>query len=407
MFDVHFVDERPTLNHEYTTTAQAGLYIHIPFCEKKCAYCDFYSITDFTRIDAFVEGVIQEMELLETPPLIFDTIYLGGGTSSVLPARKIERLLSQASKRFDIQEDAEITIEVNPGTVDQENLRSFRKAGINRINIGVQSFSNADLAFLGRIHTADQAAAAIADARKAGFDNLGLDLIYGLPGQTPETWQENLEQAISYKTEHLSCYTLTYEQGTPLGKMKVDGQVDPLGDDAVADLFKIMQNILEQHGYEQYEIANFARKSADNGISYRSRHNQKYWTSAPYIGLGPSAHSFVAPKRRWNTAEIDTYLSRLKKNQLPIQESEILTPEQRLLESLYLGLRTREGIDILHLEQTFDLNFNDRYGNTLDDLIKEELIERTESRCALTRKGMRFLDGIVELLINSRTKSTE
>ena len=390
-----------------STTAFAGLYIHIPFCEKKCAYCDFYSLTDLTRVDAFVEGVIQEMELLETPPLIFDTIYLGGGTPSVLPVRKIEKLLSNAVNIFDIQDSAEITIEVNPGTVDQEKLRNLRKAGINRINIGVQSFSNAALAFLGRIHTADQAAAAIADARRAGFDNLGLDLIYGLPGQTPETWQEDLEQAISYSPEHLSCYTLTYEQGTPLGKMKVDGQVDPLGGDAVADLFKIMQNILEQHGYEQYEIANFARIPDNSSISYRSRHNQKYWSFAPYIGLGPSAHSFVAPKRRWNTADIDTYLSRLKKNQLPIQGSEILTPEQRLMESLYLGLRTREGIDISHLEQTFEIDFDDRYGNTLDDLIKEELIERIESHWALTRKGMRFLDGIVELLINSRTKSTE
>jgi len=381
------------------SSENAGLYIHIPFCEKKCAYCDFYSLTDLTAVDAFVDGVIREMALLKNLPLVFDTIYLGGGTPSVLPARKIEKLLSRASNCFDIQKDAEITIEVNPGTVDRDKLRGFRKGGVNRINIGVQSFSNAALDFLGRIHTADQAASAVSHARQAGFDNLGLDLIYGLPGQNATVWQNDLEQAVGFSPEHLSCYTLTYEKGTPLGKKKANGLVEPLGGDAVADLFIMMQRILDQAGYEQYEIANFARLPTAGIASLRSRHNQKYWTSAPYIGLGPSAHSFVELERRWNAADLHTYLSRLKQGVLPVETSETLTPEQRLTETLYLELRTMEGIDIPRLEQTFGLNFHKHYGNALDDLVQEKLIELTEKRCALTRKGMRFLDGIVGQLI--------
>jgi len=386
------------------STTHAGLYIHIPFCVKKCAYCDFYSVTDLSQTNAFVNAVIREMKLLKDSTLSFDTIYLGGGTPSVLSPLHINHLIKGAYDHFAFRNDVEITIEANPGTIDQECLTAYRQAGINRINIGVQSFSNTALDFLGRIHTADQVTSAISQARQAGFTNLGLDLIYGLPGQRPEIWQKELEQAISYTPEHLSCYTLTYEKGTPLGKMKAEGRVKPLNDDTIADLFKIMQNVLGSHGYEQYEIANFAKRTAKGGSSYRSRHNQKYWTSAPYIGLGPSAHSFVEPERRWNLADIHTYIAQLEQGILPVDTSETLTPEQRLTETLYLGLRTKEGISITLLEQTFDLDFKGRYGNTLEDLIQENLIELTASHCALTRKGMRFLDGVVELLVNQNTE---
>ena len=381
------------------TTVEAGLYIHIPFCEKKCAYCDFYSVTDHSLENAFVDAVVHEMKLAENLAISFNTIYLGGGTPSVLSPLHIKHLIESAFDHFNVRDDVEITIEVNPGTVDPNHLRKYRQFGINRINIGVQSFSDTTLRFLGRIHTADQAATVISQARLAGFNNIGLDLIYRLPGQRPASWQKDLEQAIGFSPEHLSCYTLTYEKGTPLGKMKADAMVKPLHDDAVADLFKIMQNILGSHGYEQYEIANFAKMPAIGSASYRSRHNQKYWTSAPYLGLGPSAHSFIEPERRWNVANIQSYLALLEHGILPIDTSETLTPEQRLTESLYLGLRTKEGIDIPRLEQTFGLDFKGRYGNTLDDLMQEALIERTEKRCALTRKGMRFLDGVVELLV--------
>lgn len=382
-----------------TTEVHAGLYLHIPFCVKKCAYCDFYSITDLSLKNAFVNAIIREMELLDSPPFTIDTIYLGGGTPSVLSHGDIQKLLFHAFDLFDIQHDAEITIEVNPGTVDADSLKGLRQTGVNRLNIGVQSFSNVALTFLGRIHTAGEAASAIALARGAGFDNLGLDLIYGLPGQRPDAWKKDLEQAAGFSPEHLSCYTLTYEDGTPLGTLQADGRVAPLDDDAVAGLFKIMQRILEQHGYEHYEIANFARKTDRKGFSYRSRHNQKYWTSAPYIGLGPSAHSFTDPERRWNVADMHDYLARLEQGVLPMEENETLTREQRLTETLYLNLRTIEGIDIPLLEKTFDLDFHRRYGNRLEDLRREGLLQFTETRCALTRKGMRFLDGIAEMLV--------
>ena len=386
------------------TPPHAGLYIHIPFCIKKCAYCDFYSTADLSLRHDFLDGLFREMELLGSRPFAFDTIYLGGGTPSVLPPQSVELLITKAFSQFDIHSNAEITIEVNPGTVDINHLQAYRQTGINRINIGVQSFSDNSLGFLGRIHTKDEAVAAISAARQAGFDNMGLDLIYGLPGQEPEAWQIDLEQAISFSPEHLSCYSLTYEENTPLGKMMTEGKVEPLGDDAVADLFKIMQGILGKQGYEQYEIANFARmypedNSPGNSQSYRSQHNQKYWTSAPYIGLGPSAHSFVEPVRSWNVADIQTYLSRLEKGILPMEKSETLTDEQRLTETLYLSLRTREGIDVPRLEKTFGLDFHGRYGEALDDLVMREMLELTETRCSLTPKGMRFLDGIVALLV--------
>ncbi len=387
----------------------AGLYIHIPFCTRKCAYCDFFSVTDLSLINAFVDAVICEMELLRDSPLAFDTIYLGGGTPSVVPPGHISRLIKGAVGHFDFGDDVEITIEVNPGTADRQSMLDYRQAGVNRINIGVQSFSNTALRFLSRIHTADEAAAAITHARRAGFLNLGLDLIYGLPGQSPDDWQKDLEHAVGFSPEHLSCYTLTYEKGTPLGKMKADGQVEPLDDDAVADLFKVMQNVLSRHGYEQYEIANFAKmpakaETADQGTSFRSRHNQKYWTPAPYIGLGPSAHSFVEPERRWNVADLHTYLARLEEGVLPIEASEILTQEQRLTETLYLKLRTREGIDIPRLEHIFGLDFEERYGNVIKDFIQEDLLAIDDQRCFLTPRGMRFLDGIVEMLLNQRTE---
>ena len=382
----------------------AGLYIHIPFCLKKCAYCDFYSVADLSLGEAFLDAVIHEMQLLGSLPLAFDTIYLGGGTPSVLPPRSIESLIAKTVSQFDIHSNAEITIEVNPGTIDRECLIAYQRAGINRINIGVQSFSDTALDFLGRIHTSVEAETAIVQARQVGFDNLGLDLIFGLPDQNMQGWQQDLEKAVGFTPEHLSCYTLTYEKGTPLEKRIARGRVCPLDDDRVADLFKTTQNVLAQNSYEHYEIANYARldrgcRSINTEKSYRSRHNQKYWTGAPYIGLGPSAHSFVEPERRWNVADIHTYLARLEQGVLPIQSSEALTDEQRLTETLYLELRTLEGINIPRLEEKYHLDFHARYGNTVNDLLQQELLELTETRCVLTRKGMRFLDGIAAMLL--------
>lgn len=392
-------------------TAEAGLYIHIPFCRKKCAYCDFFSVADLSLTSAVVKAIVREMELLERPAYAFDTIYLGGGTPSVLTPPQIHLLVQSAFDNFDFHDDVEITIEVNPNTADTSDFREYLTMGINRINIGVQSFSNAALRFLGRIHMADEAKSALAHARMAGFHNLGLDLIYGLPGQIPEFWRKDLEQAVGFSPEHLSCYSLTYEQGTPLEKKKAAGEVQALEEDKAAKLFKIMQDVLEQHGYEQYEIANFARiQSAAGGAvsspSCRSRHNQKYWTAAPYVGLGPSAHSFAEPERRWNVADLSAYLSSLESDVLPVQARETLTREQRLTETLYLELRTVEGIRIPQLEKTFKLDFTGCYGSVLEELEQQGLLELTPMRCSLTRRGMRFLDGIVALLIDRNAEAT-
>lgn len=387
------------------TTADAGLYIHVPFCVKKCTYCDFYSVTDLSDVDVFVEAVVHEMQLLVgEPPLVFDTLYLGGGTPSVLPPDQIGHLVERARYHFNFRDDVEITIEVNPGTANLSHLRAYRQIGINRINIGVQSFSADTLRFLGRIHTADEAAAAIPAARRAGFANLGVDLIYGIPAQTPEAWQKDLERAAAFTPEHLSCYTLTYEEGTPLWHRKARGEVDPLDENMVGDLFAATQAFLDRHGYEQYEVSNFAKRmpaphQPGSRVSRRSRHNMKYWSGAPYIGLGPSAHSFTPPCRRWNVTDLKDYIARLRNGEPPVEASETLTREQRLTETLYLSLRTVEGIDVPFLEQTFGLDFHDLYGKIVDDLTEQGMIALTGARCALTPKGLRFLDGIAALFV--------
>jgi oxygen-independent coproporphyrinogen-3 oxidase len=288
---------------------------------------------------------------------------------------------------------------VNPGTVTQNYLNFLRQTGINRLNIGVQSFRRDTLAFLGRIHSPDDATQAITYARKAGFDNLGLDLIFGVPGQDASSWQDDLKKALIFSPEHLSCYMLTIEKGTPLDQMRKLNTFNVPPERRVADLFRITQQLLRDAGYEQYEISNYAR--IDNSEkAWRSRHNQKYWSFAPYTGLGPAAHSYTAPLRYWNVRDVGLYSAALAKGRLPIQEQEKTTTEQQITEAIYLGLRTCDGIDIAHFEKSFQIDFNQQYGDTLKILYEENLVIVDNGRFALTSEGMLFHDSIVERLIN-------
>ena len=374
----------------------AGIYVHIPFCIKKCPYCNFYSITDQSLKQPFIEALIQEMQMASSPSLLFDTLYFGGGTPSVLRPENIGRIIENAYGLFNISTDSEVTIEVNPGTVTSEQLPEYKNIGINRINIGAQSFNDEILDFLGRIHSSNDAELTIRGARKAGFDNIGIDLIYGIPGQTKEMWLSDLHRAVEFKPEHLSCYMLTYEKGTPLDIDRRQGKVKHVADSLSADLFETTMEYLSAHGYVQYEISNFAKNA-----SRISRHNMKYWSFSPYLGFGPSAHSFTGHQRYWNCRSVKKYIENIKEGRLPVEEKEILSKEQRMMEMVYLGLRKTDGIDIDVIDETLGINFRQIFAEKIKQLEEDGYILpiQPKNRCALSRKGMLFLDSIAPILM--------
>lgn len=387
--EIDFLDKLPR------SAEPAGLYIHIPFCIRKCPYCDFYSITDLSLKKSFTKALAQEMRFYAGYAVSVDTLYIGGGTPSVLNPGEIESLVSEARRCFNVLPDAEVTLEVNPGTVTARSLSDYRRCGVNRINIGVQSFQSRVLGFLQRIHTAADAANSIRWARRAGFSNIGLDLIYGVSGQTQASWRADLEAAVSFKPEHLSCYMLTYEKGTPLAQSLRQGRFKPLPEERVAGLYIKTTEWLAQNGYVQYEVSNFARSG-----QYRSRHNQKYWSFTPYLGLGPSAHSFLKPVRFWNPRSVKGYVQRSGTGKLAIEDSEVLTDEQQIIETIYLGLRTAEGIRMDRFNETFKRNCFDACGVVLAEFSEAGLMELGKNHCRLTVKGMLFIDSIADRIIS-------
>lgn len=381
----------------HSQAATAGLYIHIPFCLRKCAYCDFYSIDDLTRLPAFMDALMAEMALIKNMPFHFDTIYIGGGTPSLLAPGQVSWIIRAARCYFDISDDPEITLEVNPGTVTTETLARFRSAGVNRLNIGIQSFDDENLRFLGRIHSAKEGKTAIGAARDAGFDNLGLDLIHCLPNQSAADWKADLNQAADFQPEHLSCYLLTWEEGTLLHRRWQAGQCEPPLESRATELFYLTGDVLAGRGFHQYEISNFARSA-----SLQSRHNQKYWTLAPYIGLGPSAHSFdpVRSIRLWNHRNLEKYLTDIADGRLPAAGQETLDQDQQMMEVIYLGLRMAAGIDLADFKQRFRMDFCERFGQTAKALAAEGLLIISPDRCRPTCQGMAVADGMAVKFCN-------
>jgi putative oxygen-independent coproporphyrinogen III oxidase len=318
-----------------------GLYLHIPFCKSKCPYCDFYSVTDGALITPCLTALDAEARLYREQFPSFDSLFFGGGTPSLLTGPQLAGLMGRLRRHFAFAPDSEITLEANPDDVTPEKLRLWGDLGINRLSLGVQSFDEAELRFLGRRHTAGQTEAVIDLIRAAGFTNLGLDLMYGLPGQSLEAWHRTLETALSFTPEHLSCYQLTLAPETPMGRMTACGQFTPLDEEAQREFFLLTAGFLSAREYLHYEVSNFAR-----GEEYICRHNLKYWTRAPYLGLGPAAHSFKANRRWWNLSSLEAYCATLEAGQAPVAETETLTPEQIRLETLCLGFRTREGVGL-------------------------------------------------------------
>lgn len=332
-----------------------GLYLHVPFCKSKCAYCDFYSLPGAeSRMDDYEKAVTAH--LLETAPRAarhtVDTIYFGGGTPSLLGAKRLSRLLRTIQKKYSVARNAEITLEANPDSAgDARELQELRRAGFNRISLGMQSACDEELREIGRVHTFAQVRQAVETARKAKFDNLSLDLIYGLPRQTPERWQENLRAAVDLVPQHISCYGLTLEEGTPLYARRESALLP--GDETQADLYLAAVDTLRHFGYFQYEISNFARQG------FESRHNLRYWTLQEYAGFGPGAHSDFGGVRYAYARDLDAYIrGMLEGTPLPLSENERIPPLDRDTEYLMLGLRTVRGIVPAEFESRYCRHFS-------------------------------------------------
>ncbi len=370
-------------------TEQAGLYIHIPFCRSKCAYCNFYSITSINLIPQFVAALIWEIKLYQRQFEAFDTLYIGGGTPSLLSYGQLAEIIAAINKFLKIDGKAEITLEINPGDVSVEYFKSLRSLGINRLNIGVQSFDDGILKSLGRRHNANEALLAIRHARAAGFKNLGIDLIYGIYGQNMNLWQKTLAEAISFRPEHLSCYQLTLETDTPLYKSYLEKKVKEPTENQQKKLFFATAEELEKAGYIHYEVSNFARKN-----NFRSRHNIKYWNHTPYLGLGPAAHSFLGNRRWWNVASVKKYSAKTKQGKPPVESGEILSAEQLKLEALFLGLRTKDGIDLKLYQKRYGSNLLKDKKSVIESLTENKLLKIKNGHLRPTLAGMAVADSL-------------
>lgn len=316
-----------------------GLYVHVPFCLSKCPYCDFYSVTDPSKVPQWREAVERETGHYRDRFSAFDSLYFGGGTPSLLGEREIAALMDLLRRRFSFPEDAEITLEANPDDITPSKARCYRDLGFTRISLGIQSFDDGELRFLKRRHSARRAEEALEEIRHAGFLNTSIDLIFGLPGQSEARWLQSLDRALASGPAHISCYQLTIAPGTPFGRLRDRGRILPLGEERERALFLLTSEYLSAAGFRQYEVSNFSRDRAT-----RCRHNLKYWRREPYLGLGPAAHSFSGTRRWWNRGTLEAYCGDLRAGIAPVEGLEELGDEEDRLEVLLLGLRTCEGI---------------------------------------------------------------
>jgi oxygen-independent coproporphyrinogen III oxidase len=363
----------------------AGVYLHIPFCARKCGYCDFFSVQERRDdIPSFLALLHDEIRMASADgPEAVDTVYFGGGTPSLLEPRSVGELVAAIRGRFRLEPGAEITLEANPGTVDEDRLAAYRREGVNRISLGVQSFSDENLAALGRIHTAGQATQAVREARAAGFKNISLDLMFGIPGQTPAQFRDTLETAADLDPEHVSVYALTLHPGTPLWGSVRRRAVSIPDDDGFADLYDLACRILSRRGFEHYEVSNFAAPGM------RCRHNEGYWTFRPYRGFGPSAHSFTGTERFWNISNLDGYRDAILEARLPVKGAERISPGRRRLEAVALGLRRKEGLSLEWVQEK---------ESPIADLVRNGLVTIEDGCLRPTEKGFLLADAAAELL---------
>ena len=366
-----------------------SLYIHYPFCLRKCLYCAFNSRTDVScSSDEYVAGLLRELAIRSGMPgngSSAVTLYFGGGTPSLLEPCQVEQLINAAAKYYALSADAEITLECNPGTVSAGKLAAFRAAGVNRLSLGVQSFDDNFLEKLGRAHTAGEAQSAFRAAREDGFDNVGIDLMHSLPGQTLAQWESELLSACELRPDHLSVYGLSVEEGTPFALLEEEGQLALPDEEESACMYEKSAEILGASGYEQYEIANFARPG------FRSRHNSGYWQRRPYLGFGAGAHSYLRLPghgiRFSNKESVEDYLQLISRGCFPTAESRSLSCEEAMAESLFLGLRLTEGVSLDSFYEEFSVSFHEAFGAACSDLFAAGLLEIRDGFLRLTEKA--------------------
>ncbi len=358
-----------------------GVYVHIPFCKHKCTYCDFYSLEGQQDHDTFVHMLCREIELRSaqlSADDVFDTIFIGGGTPSLLSAQHMHTILDCLHKCLNIQ-SIETTSECNPGAVTNTKLRDFRSMGIDRLSFGVQSFHQEELDVLTRIHSADEARHAIAHARDAGFDNVNLDLIFAVPGQTMARWQSTLEYAVACETDHISAYSLIFEEGTKLNAQKLKGLVQPLPEDLDADMYEYSLAFLAEKGYSQYEVSNHALPGK------QCQHNLKYWHGTEYVSFGPSAHGYLHSTRYANVRSLKAYVSSLQEFNLPVVSTETLSEHTKLSEEAFLRLRA-DGIEMVSLEKKYGVSLASMQP-WLQDMQSAGLLEVQDSHIHMTSRG--------------------
>lgn len=372
----------------------AGIYVHVPFCKKKCLYCDFYSVANSNEVNRYLKALKIEAQkrAYELSGRSIETIYFGGGTPSLLYHTQVGEILEVLRSDFDVASDAEVSFECNPGDVRAVDIEHLLSYGINRFSIGVQSFHDRLLKKLGRRHSHREIMELYSALRKAGVQNVSLDLIYSIPTEGVEELKEDLEQLVALSPEHISAYDLIYEEGTPLYDMHRRGEVEELGEEVSVEMAHTVRKVLTEAGYEHYEVSNFAKPS------FRSQHNSNYWSGVPYIGLGPSAHSYIAPWRSWNPSSLSLYADQLLGVAgFLVREIEYITPEMAYEEYLLTRLRTMEGISIAEMrKKEFDIP-----EKGLSKLVDEGLLWSSGDRYALTDRGWDFADRVLlELAMN-------
>ena len=374
----------------------AGVYVHIPFCASRCSYCDFYSTLLLSEVgEAYVDAVIAEASLRsgELCGESVKTLYLGGGTPSQLPISLLERLVMGLRDTFDLSGLKEFTVEANPDDVTSDWCAAVKASGVNRVSMGVQSFEDHILRLIGRRHTARQAVEAVATLREAGIGNVSIDLIFGLPGQTLESWTASVRQAIDLRPQHISAYGLTYEEGTRLWRQRERGKVVEVPEEQCLAMYGILVRMLQDAGYEHYEISNFALPG------YRSRHNSSYWNDTPYLGLGAAAHSYDGKIRRYNPSDLQDFISKINAAGTAFEQEE-LSWQERYDERVMLGLRTSDGMDADRLRQDFgDKAWRHFTREAAKHITAGHLKQVGECRYVLTRDGIMLSDTIIRDLM--------
>ena len=372
----------------------AGIYLHTPFCKRRCIYCDFFSTTQSEKKPAYVHALCQELDMRKNylKGEDIETIYLGGGTPSQLTQEELEEIFSTLYNIYKVKEDAEITLEANPDDLTPEYVHMLRSLPINRISMGIQTFQEETLKLLHRRHTAQQAIEAFRRCREAGFQNISIDLMYGLPGETLDTWEKDLRQAIALRPEHISAYHLIYEEGTALWKLREQHQVEEADEDLSVTLFRTLIDELTHAGYEHYEISNFCLPGL------HSRHNSSYWTGKKYLGCGPSAHSFNGTSRQWNVASLDKYIHAIQQGKLDyeIEELDIYT---RYNDYVITTIRTHWGMSLSHLRSTYGEDLYRYCLRMAKPHLEQGVLEMKEDTLKLTKEGIFISDGIMSDLL--------